>query len=764
MRERMDFSSISKMILDNRNNDGMSQTEYYNTLFSYAFEQSDFSINVQEDADISKILKGQRNVPKDITYLYHAPESIQEMEKSVGQILQELSDPEYVKEKIYWLLWNDSSISESKRQELSVHSEADSFITGCLLFALSRRPVSKNKKEVTMFSLADYLLDFRFPSISRVFFGREQEIKEIHDLLRKNHCLFLEGIGGIGKSELAKHYGKRYEKEYSHVLYLRYGNSLKRTIAELDFIDDTMEMTEDERFRNHYRLFKQLDGNSLVILDNFNTVPEDEELFHEFLSLSFKVLVTTRSHVDMMPCCQVNEIRDIEELCSIFYSYAPNAKDDSDTVKAILDEIHHHTLTAELAAKTLQISGMEPKELIKALRTEGLRLSNPNKVIMTKDFRSQKESLYRHIQTLFQLQGLSPESLHTLQNMTLMPEKGIPKILFHYWQGKIDFNDVNDLIEYGWIQEDNFNQRIGLHPYIHELLRIETIPSISSCADLLKGIFENCVCYGIDVSYYNELLNAIESIYKNITLDDAASAYLFMDTTMAYLAKYGRIESVEKVLELMKSTINLDDEHKRESAIYYCYAGYVEYMKSNYDTAKRYYEKGIEALEPFHPVFADMASNLYNNLGQVYFALHDTANFQKYIEKAISLRNEYHLPFSHDALIQRFGYAQALAASGKWREARKSLFAMIRETKKITGMGITLGQMYYFLACIESKHLPEDSLHHLGKAKEAMLSAYLPESNHDIQEIDKLIRRTETIVRGIENGTMHIVPRIDMKK
>lgn len=123
MRERMDFSSISKVILDNRKNDGISQTEYYNTLFSYAFKQSDFSINVQEDADISKILKGQRNVPKDITYLYHAPESILEMQKSVGKILQELSDPEYVKEQIYWLLWNDSSISESKRQELSMHNE-----------------------------------------------------------------------------------------------------------------------------------------------------------------------------------------------------------------------------------------------------------------------------------------------------------------------------------------------------------------------------------------------------------------------------------------------------------------------------------------------------------------------------------------------------------------------------------------------------------------------------------------------------------------
>ena len=89
----------------------------------------------------------------------------------------------------------------------------------------------------------------------------------------------------------------------------------------------------------------------------------------------------------------------------------------------------------------------------------------------------------------------------------------------------------------------------------------------------------------MDVPYYHALLNTIESIYHNITLDDAVSAAMFMDTTMAYLAKYGRMEVVETILSLMK---NLPDygENTRHTAICDCYAGYVEYRNSNYQKAK----------------------------------------------------------------------------------------------------------------------------------------------------------------------------------
>lgn len=210
-----------------------------------------------------------------------------------------------------------------------------------------------------------------------------------------------------------------------------------------------------------------------------------------------------------------------------------------------------HTLTVELAAKTLTASGITPQELLQSLKQKGISLSNPNKVVLTKDLQSKRDRMYRHIQTLFQIQKLSEQNLHILRNMVLMPDKGISKVLFHYWQGKNDFNSVNELVENGWIQEDTACNQIALHPFLQEVLLKETMPSIISCADILMGIFNNCICYGTEVPYYNELLNTIESIYKNIQMDDIPSAILFMDTTMSYLAKYERTEAIKRVLDLL---------------------------------------------------------------------------------------------------------------------------------------------------------------------------------------------------------------------
>lgn len=64
----------------------------------------------------------------------------------------------------------------------------------------------------------------------------------------------------------------------------------------MNFIDDTRDMSEAELFKEHVPLFGQLDSDSLVILDNFDTVPE-EALFHDFLNMDFRLLITTRSHI-----------------------------------------------------------------------------------------------------------------------------------------------------------------------------------------------------------------------------------------------------------------------------------------------------------------------------------------------------------------------------------------------------------------------------------------------------------------------------------
>lgn len=764
MRERLDFSAISKIILDNRKIGSMSQVEYYFCLFQYAFQQTNIKLTMPEDAEVSKIISGQRNVARDIIYLYQSSFGITELKAALEGIFEDLSDAAYVKEQIYRILWNDGSISQVKKQELSAnYADAASFISECLLFALSRNFLPKSKKDAeAKLILSDYLLDTRLPSVTRNFIGRENELKEIDTLLQQEHCIFLEGIGGIGKSELAKYYANHYKKQYSNVIYLRYNESLRRTILEMDFLDDTIEMTEEARFRNHYRFFKYLDSRTLVILDNFDSVPEDEEMFHTFLSMHFQILATTRSHIADAVCYKVNEIENIEDLKQLFFAYASSAKQHPEITADIIEEVYRHTLTVELAAKTLTASGMEASDFLQALRTEGLSLSNPNKVILTKDNVSHKQRLYQHIQTLFQIQGLSPDALDTLRNMVLMPGKGISKVLFHTWQGKQDWNTTNDLVEYGWIQEDTVHNQISLHPFLHELLKTETAPAITSCANLLKGIFENCIVYGMDVPYYNALLNTIKSIYRNIKLDDAESAAMFMDTTLAYLAKYGRIDAVAMVLKLMR---NMPDYggNKRHTAICDCYMGYVEYMNGSYQKAKQHYLHGLELLEPFHPVNADLISNLKNNLGQTYLALGERQTALSVTEEAILIRQKYGTVSSHDTLVQGLSYAQLLAANGSWQEARKRLFALIRFVKKIEGMNLFLAQLYKSLAVIEAKRLPEDSLQHYRKAKQALLDGFLPESHPEIQKINQAIRREKVLVRRLNEKKMHIIQRPSLR-
>ncbi|MDO4341106.1 MAG: hypothetical protein Q4C91_24030 [Eubacteriales bacterium] len=98
--------------------------------------------------------------------------------------------------------------------------------------------------------------------------------------------------------------------------------------------------------------------------------------------------------------------------------------------------------------------------------------------------------------------------------------------------------------------------------------------------------------------------------------------------------------------------------------------------------------------------------------------------------------------------------------NGKWKEARKHLFSLIRCVKKTDGMHLFLAELYSTLAMIESKKLPEDSLNHYKKAKQALIDGYLPKNHPEIQQIEQAIHREELLVRGLNEGKVHLIPRL----
>lgn len=225
MRERLDFYSISKIILDNMDTGGLKNHEYYEVLFRYALEQTKYLIVKPSDTIISRTISGERNVINDMIALYKEAGNVEYLKQDTEKVLAYISDPAYVNEQLCDLLWNDPTVSDDKKTELSEDKESlADFMAGCLLLGFSRNFISRDPKNNTAskkksFLISDYLSDYHFPSVNRVFLGREKELRVIYEYLNNEPCLFLEGIGGIGKSELAKQYGKRYKDAYEHVLF-----------------------------------------------------------------------------------------------------------------------------------------------------------------------------------------------------------------------------------------------------------------------------------------------------------------------------------------------------------------------------------------------------------------------------------------------------------------------------------------------------------------------------------------------------------------
>ncbi|MBR5090456.1 MAG: protein kinase [Ruminiclostridium sp.] len=130
------------------------------------------------------------------------------------------------------------------------------------------------EKIVCEFAKKDYIIP-RLPTISPIFVGRESEMNSISEMLSVNRVLFINGIGGIGKSTLVRNYISSKTAEYDVIVYLEYENDLRFTFADdMQIQISTMQRQEnetlDEYFERKLKCFKNIcaDKNVLFVIDN----------------------------------------------------------------------------------------------------------------------------------------------------------------------------------------------------------------------------------------------------------------------------------------------------------------------------------------------------------------------------------------------------------------------------------------------------------------------------------------------------------------
>ena len=288
MRNRLTFANIISILLENKKKT-YQQHQLVRSLFSAYLndELSSDEIYAEDNTMYSRWCTGARPIPMEILRIYE-DNNFEVMEEDFRcKIIPNLINESQAHSQMEELI-NDSRniIGNKTADEMLALTDNAAFFTAVVRYA-----ILSDHKHSGLFSpdLSDTIQNSRLPSITEEFVGRKNELKECGKLLQEHPTLFISGVAGIGKSEFAKYFAEKNRKKYTNIIYLYYVGDLVKSIAGMEFDNDTSEMTEDMLFDRHYKILKKLHYDSLIILDNFNVFPKDDSFFREFEQNDFQL-------------------------------------------------------------------------------------------------------------------------------------------------------------------------------------------------------------------------------------------------------------------------------------------------------------------------------------------------------------------------------------------------------------------------------------------------------------------------------------------
>ena len=693
--ERFDFPSAMTVLMEHMNKELYgSQVDLMYLLFDDFAEKAPF---IFDNGLVNRWLKGKDRLSPQLSTYYadrqHQYALCDAMEKNILSIMD---DPAMAAQELMELLIRDPSVSDyQKRQfrdgtDFESDEEIAAYLTALLCFAMSRPFQKREQKKLTTSGrlspvVTDLIFDSGIPRPCGWFRGRQEELEALHDLLREEHHVFLHGIPGIGKSELAKAYAKRYESEYTNILYIPCDSDLRNAIIDLDFADDLADEDDTARFKRHNRFLKSLKSDTLLIIDNFNE-PDDPRLAM-LLGYRCRILITTRNRFEHKASMELTEL-DEDSLFRIVNYFYSDAEEKRDTVSQMIQTVHHHTFAVELAAGLLSGGILRPEELLERLQTEGASMNAADKIRTAKDGRKGKATYHDHIRTLFALFRLTQPEQDIMRNMALMPVSGIPVRLFALWLWLGDANTVNDLVELGLIQPVPGRQ-IALHPMIREVAEAEFHPSIRSCAALVDALHQTCLYHGLELNYNRWVFQSIEEIIIHAENDDMAEYLRLLEDAFFYMEKYRYHSGMERILQeltelLQDDTLGTD----RDRALLLQCRWAVE---KNPAVSVRYLEEAAELFPAENEENAELLSNLHCNIGQCYLEMGKPELARLHMEQGIHLLEDYGFAGYHDSVVQIVNYASFLASHG---EAQRGYDALKKLVKLLQQRNHTMSDDY----------------------------------------------------------------------
>ena len=705
--ERCDFSSVMQIISNYiSQSESINQTDLLQECLFDNFFQSKYAEDFSLDNGlVCKWLNGTAKISPRIIEYYSTSKAQEKLSFDIENLVFPLLyDLDMAISDIYNLTMNDNDISPEKKEFLckdypykNEQNKAD-FVARVLCFGMERTFVKRDSKTKELLSsgslspiVKDYIVDGFVPKACKHFCGRDNELQNLDEMLKKHDKVFLQGVAGIGKSELAKKYAEVHKKDYTNILFFTYTGDLKQMIADFDFADDMETDNTEIRFKKHNRFLRSLKEDTLIIIDNFNTTAAKEPIFDVIMKYRCRILFTTRSRFENHNFFDLWEMSDVSSLLELVgYFYGITDK-NIDMVKQIIEEVHSHTLAVELSARLLSSGILTAKKLLKKLQETKTVLNTDDRIGIVKDGKSTQGTYYEHIHTLITLAFLSENAQDLMRNMVFIPHEGINPRMFARWTGLKNLNEINTLIELGFIQKNDC-RNIYLHPLIQEVTADDTKPSIDNCRILIDNIRVQCLYHGIDLPYHKLLFLIAENIIKYANQDNMKDYLTFLVDVFPYMENYKYKKGMRIIISELERLTADGICGMAEMALLFDYkAAFEQIFNSNLNKALQYQKKAVEHCDSLTEENPLLVSNIYSNLGSLYLAIGSKGKAKEYMELAYFVLKNAGLENSSDGITQIFNYANLAAELG---EQEKAVAALELCAKNLDKCGLSMTAKY----------------------------------------------------------------------
>ena len=566
---RVDFNTVINIIIENcrenmhtkKNRErAYSQLDLVCDMFFDFYTECDEACF--DNSSVSRWIKGNRPVPAVIVNYYRENES-----DSIGDYFQEnclkiVFDKVKLFNELITLVQNDYTLSEEKKSEIlpaNINDFSDyeicAFI-GKVIFAAIDRPFVPADKPIlstAAITVSEYVFSAEVPVPCRYFCGRDNELEELYSVLQEHNKIFISGFAGIGKSEFAKAYAKKFKKEYKNIMYFNYPGSLKKMITDMDFIGDSDTDDEHTRFTKHIRFLKSLRSDSLIIIDNFNVASDN--FLSTLINYGCKMIFTTRSNIDCGYIFSLDVIGNPDELYQLVGKYFSYAYENQAVIKEIIEAVHHHTLSVEMIAKLLEKGLHSPEEILEHLRQNNANPESADKIKISKDGISAKETYYNHIRSLFSLYLLNDAYQSIMRNMIFFDE-----VRIRYFAKMLELNDtngINELCELGFIKNSHADL-VSLHPMIRDVVLLDLKLSFENCGTFIANLKNKLQIIGYELPDSAIIISSIRNVMKYIGSTDSSAYLNFLETAYIFLDNYHEYDFMETIISETEKL--LDDD------------------------------------------------------------------------------------------------------------------------------------------------------------------------------------------------------------